>query len=98
MDVPAGDISVAAACGAAMHLLEAGKIWHAEISVRTGLGASAVGIVADAVSRRGARRRGRRPPRPGPPHGASARQPPDVRATARKKLIYLFRARRRQWK
>ena len=34
---------------------------------------------------------GMRPP-------ASRRMRPDARATARKKLIYLFRARRRQWK
>ena len=54
MEIPAGDIGVAAACGAAMRLLEAGGMTHAEVSARTGLTAGAVGIVADAVSWRGA--------------------------------------------
>lgn len=54
MEIPAGDIKVAPACGEAMRLLEAGETTHAEISARTGLTAAAVGIVADAVSWRGA--------------------------------------------
>ena len=54
MEIPAGDIGVAAACGATQRLLREDKIWHAEISVRTCLGASGVGIVADAVSWRSA--------------------------------------------
>ena len=58
MEVPAGDIDMAPACGEAMRLLEAGKTTHAEISARTGLTAVAVGIVADAVSWRGADARG----------------------------------------
>lgn len=54
MEIPAGEIDVAPACGEAMRLLEAGKTTHAEVSARTGLTAGAVGIVADAVSWRGA--------------------------------------------
>ena len=54
MEIPAGEIAVASACGEAMRLLEADKTTHAEISARTGLTAAAVGIVADAVSWRGA--------------------------------------------
>lgn len=54
MEVPYGKIDVAAACGRAMALLEGGRLSHAEISARTGLSVGAVGIVADAVSRRGA--------------------------------------------
>ena len=54
MEAPDGGIDVAAACGEAMRLLEAGGMSHAEVSARTGLSAGAVGIVADAVSWRGA--------------------------------------------
>ena len=54
VEVPYGKIDVAAACGRAMGLLEGGRLSHAKISARTGLSVGAVGIVADAVSRRGA--------------------------------------------
>ena len=54
MAIRNGRIDVPAACGKAMRLLEDTGQDHETISARTGLGVKAVGIVADAVLRRGA--------------------------------------------
>ena len=54
MALRGGGIDVPAACGKAMRLLEDGGQDHEAVSARTGLGVKAVGIVADAVLRRGA--------------------------------------------
>lgn len=58
MGIHGGGIDVSAACGKAMRLLEYDGLAHGAVSGRTGLSAEAVGIVADAVLRRGATSKG----------------------------------------
>ena len=54
MEIRDGGIDVPAACGKAMRLLEDAGQDHEAVSARTGLAVKSVGIVADAVLRRGA--------------------------------------------